>query len=48
MSGHSHFKTVKRVKDAEDRKRAQAFSKISRQIIMAAKQGGEIRKPTLL
>jgi len=40
MSGHSHAKTVKRVKDAEDKKRGKAFSKIARVIIFAAKEGG--------
>jgi len=40
MSGHSHAKTVKRVKDAEDKKRGKAFSKMARVIIFAAKEGG--------
>jgi len=40
MSGHSHAKTVKRVKDAEDKKRGKAFSKIARVIIFATKEGG--------
>ncbi len=40
MSGHSHAKTVKRVKDAEDKKRGKAFSKIARVIIWTAKEGG--------
>lgn len=40
MSGHSHFKTVKRVKEAEDKKRGKAFSKMARVIIVAAKEGG--------
>ena len=41
MSGHSHAKTVKRVKEAEDKKRGKAFSKIARVIILAAKEGGD-------
>ncbi len=40
MSGHSHFKTVKRIKEAEDKKRGKAFSKMARVIIVAAKEGG--------
>lgn len=39
MSGHSHAKTVKRVKDANDQKRGKIFSKISRMISVAAKEG---------
>jgi len=40
MSGHSHAKTVKRVKEAEDKKRGKAFSKMARVIILAAKERG--------
>lgn len=40
MSGHSHAKTVKRVKEAGDKKRGKAFSKMARVIILAAKEGG--------
>jgi len=40
MSGHSHAKTVKRVKEAGDKKRGKAFSKIARVIIFVAKEGG--------
>ncbi len=40
MSGHSHFKTVKRIKEAGDKKRGKAFSKMTRVIIFAAKEGG--------
>lgn len=40
MSGHSHWKTVKRVKEAEDKKRSQIFSKMSRIISVAAREGG--------
>ncbi len=40
MSGHSHFKTIKRVKEAGDKKRGKAFSKMARVIIFAAKEGG--------
>ncbi len=40
MSGHSHAKTVKRVKEAGDKKRGQIFSKISRLISVAVREGG--------
>lgn len=41
MSGHSHAKTVKRVKDANDEKRGKIFSKLSRLISIAAKEGSD-------
>jgi len=40
MSGHSHWKTVKRGKEAEDKKRGQIFSKLSREISVAAREKG--------
>lgn len=40
MSGHSHAKTIKRDKEASDKKRGQAFSKIARLISVAAKERG--------
>lgn len=40
MSGHSHAKTVKRVKEASDKKRGQIFSKVARLISVAAREGG--------
>lgn len=40
MSGHSHAKTVKRVKEASDKKRGQIFSKMARLISVAVKEGG--------
>lgn len=40
MSGHSHWKTIKRTKDAEDKKRGRVFSKLSKIISIAAKEGG--------
>lgn len=40
MSGHSHAKTIKRVKEASDKKRGQIFSKMARLISCAAKEGG--------
>jgi len=39
MSGHSHWATVKRGKEAEDKKRGKIFSKLSRVISVAAKEG---------
>ena len=39
MSGHSHFKTVMHKKGAEDQKRGKIFSKLSRMISVAAKEG---------
>lgn len=41
MSGHSHFKTVKATKDANDAKRGKIFSKFGRLIAIAAKEGGK-------
>ncbi|TSC75936.1 MAG: hypothetical protein G01um101430_106 [Parcubacteria group bacterium Gr01-1014_30] len=40
MSGHSHAKTVKRIKEASDKKRGQIFSKMARLIQVAVKEGG--------
>lgn len=39
MSGHSHWSTVKHTKEAADKKRGQVFSKLSRVISVAAKNG---------
>jgi YebC/PmpR family DNA-binding regulatory protein len=41
MSGHSHYKTIKRVKEAQDMKRGKIFSKISRMISVAAREGAD-------
>ena len=40
MSGHSKWSTIKRQKGANDAKRGAIFTKLSREIILAAKQGG--------
>jgi YebC/PmpR family DNA-binding regulatory protein len=40
MSGHSKWATIKRKKSATDAKRGAAFTKIIREIIVAAKAGG--------
>lgn len=40
MSGHSHWATIKRKKEKEDAKRGQSFTKIIKEITVAAKTGG--------
>src|SRR5262252_7022064 len=40
MSGHSHWAKIKRAKGAVDAKRGKLWSKLSREIIVAAKHGG--------
>jgi len=40
MSGHSHWATIKHKKGALDAKRGKLWSKLARQIIVAAKSGG--------
>jgi YebC/PmpR family DNA-binding regulatory protein len=40
MSGHSKWSTIKHKKGAEDKKRGKLFTKLSRAIIVAAKEGG--------
>lgn len=49
MSGHSHWATIKRRKQAEDLKRGKVFSKLGRAISIAARQGGgdPEKNPTL-
>ncbi len=41
MSGHSKWSTIKRKKGAADAQRGAIFTKLSREIIIAAKQGGD-------
>ena len=41
MSGHSKWSTIKRKKGALDAKRGKIFSKFSKEITIAAKDGGE-------
>jgi len=43
MAGHSHWAKIKRAKGANDAKRGKVWSKISRKIIIAAKNGGDPR-----
>ncbi len=40
MSGHSHWATIRRKKSAADAKRGKLFSKLARNIVVAAKNGG--------
>ncbi len=40
MSGHSKWSTIKRQKGATDAKRSQLFTKLGREISVAARQGG--------
>ncbi|HEY1513461.1 MAG TPA: hypothetical protein VGF66_06880 [Gaiellaceae bacterium] len=40
MSGHSKWSSIKHKKGAADAKRGQLFSKLSKAIIVAAKNGG--------
>jgi YebC/PmpR family DNA-binding regulatory protein len=40
MSGHSKWATIKRKKGAADAKRGQMFTKLTREITVAAKEGG--------
>lgn len=40
MSGHSKWQTIKHAKGAADAKRGQLFTKLTREIIVAVRQGG--------
>lgn len=40
MSGHSHWSTIKRKKGAQDAKRGQIFTRLAREIVIAAREGG--------
>ena len=40
MAGHSHWAGIKRKKAVADAKRGQLFSKLARQIMVAARLGG--------
>jgi len=41
MSGHSRWKTIKRKKGAADAKKGASFTKVIKEIIVAAKSGGD-------
>lgn len=40
MSGHSHWATIRRKKGATDAKRGQIFTRLAREIVIAAREGG--------
>jgi len=40
MSGHSHYATIKRQKEANDSQRGKIFSKYAREIAIAVREGG--------
>jgi len=40
MSGHSKWKNIQRTKGAQDSKRANVFTKIAREMVVAVKEGG--------
>jgi YebC/PmpR family DNA-binding regulatory protein len=40
MSGHSKWSTIKRKKGAADAKRGQVFTRLTREIVLAAREGG--------
>jgi len=41
MSGHSHWHSIKYTKQVADARKSKAFSKISREITIAAREGGD-------
>ncbi|MEK7571319.1 MAG: YebC/PmpR family DNA-binding transcriptional regulator [Patescibacteria group bacterium] len=45
MSGHSKWATIKRAKGANDAKRGQLFTKLSKAITIAVRQGGGVTDP---
>lgn len=40
MSGHSHWATIKRTKESNDAKKGKEFSKVSKLLMSAAREGG--------
>jgi len=40
MSGHSHWATIRRKKGAQDAKRGAIFTRLAREIVIAAREGG--------
>jgi YebC/PmpR family DNA-binding regulatory protein len=40
MGGHSHWSTIKRQKGAADAKRGQLFTRLAKEIVVAAREGG--------
>lgn len=41
MSGHSHWATIKRKKGAADAKKGQVFTRVAKEIVLAARSGGD-------
>ena len=41
MGGHSHWATIKRHKGAQDAKRGKIFTRIIREVTIAARSGGD-------
>ena len=46
MSGHSKWHNIQKTKGAQDAKRAAAFTKIAKELIVAVKEGGGITDPS--
>ncbi|MDF1514435.1 MAG: YebC/PmpR family DNA-binding transcriptional regulator [Anaerolineae bacterium] len=40
MSGHSHWQTIRRKKEANDAKKGAVFTKVAREIVIAVREGG--------
>lgn len=40
MAGHSHWSTIKRKKSAADAKKGKIFTRVAREIVIAAREGG--------
>ena len=45
MSGHSKWHNIQKTKGAQDAKRAAAFTKIAKEMIVAVKEGGGATDP---
>ncbi|HWS23326.1 MAG TPA: YebC/PmpR family DNA-binding transcriptional regulator [Anaerolineales bacterium] len=41
MSGHSHWATIRRKKGAADAKKGQVFTRVAKEIVLAARSGGD-------
>ncbi|MDY0019923.1 MAG: YebC/PmpR family DNA-binding transcriptional regulator [Anaerolineae bacterium] len=40
MSGHSHWSTIRRKKEANDAKKGAGFTRVARELVIAAREGG--------
>jgi len=45
MSGHSHWATIKRKKEANDQEKGRLFAKLTREIMLAISEGGGVTDP---